>query len=102
MLWRTCCVPLGVVMPPTLDMRQLFAVIVGVWAEIGSVEFVMVDFDWIIQAGWALIRLWFKSIVSFSFITWASSEPIFDSKDDNFSFSRSKHLLIVFSYRRSV
>ena len=49
MLWRTCCVPLGVV--PTLIR---FAVtIVGVWAEsVGSVVF-----DWIIQAGWALIRL---------------------------------------------
>ena len=93
MLWRTCCVPLGV-MPPTL-LR--FVVIVGVWAEMGSVVF-----DWIIQAGWALIRLWFNSIVSFSFITWASSDPILDSRDDNFSFSRSKHLLIVFSYLLSV
>ena len=98
MLWRTCCVPLGV-MPPTLDTMR-FAVIVGVWAEMGSV--VMVLFGWIIQAGWALIRLWFNSIVSFSFITWASSDPILDSRDDNFSFSRSKHLLIVFSYLRSV
>ena len=94
MLWRTCCVPLGVV--PTLIR---FAVtIVGVWAEsVGSVVF-----DWIIQAGWALIRLWFNSIVSFSFITWASSDPILDSNDDNFSFSRSKHLFIVFSYLLSV